>query len=129
VLACVLQLGVDRPDVLRPKRRLGADHFCIFPGARDARAEASHLWGSRMVALLSCRGPSVCADQFLRPSDERQLVDQAWQRHAARRKRSYHLKVVVMGSVDGVVNCAGFWCHGVAILRTTICFAGDGIIA
>jgi hypothetical protein len=46
--------------------------------------------GSCMVVLLCCRGASGCGHQFLRPSDEWQLVDQSGRgmprRRSARRK-------------------------------------------
>lgn len=54
-----LQLGADRPDVLRPEKRLGADQFAFVPAFTRAIGGMTSM-GSRIVILLCCKEASGC---------------------------------------------------------------------
>lgn len=55
-----LQLGPDRPDVLRPQRRFGAEQFALIPRVRLAPSWIA-ISSFCMVVLLYNRGRPACA--------------------------------------------------------------------
>src|SRR6202030_3050138 len=58
------------------RRDLAPISLPLFQGSRREAWRVASV-GSCIVVLLCCRGASRCGHRFLRPSDERQLMDQS----------------------------------------------------